>query len=102
MLFGMAAISSSLEFFWSMLLWNLIFSWIGEFFWIVIFPIFELLSINGMNQPMYVCGMYHSYSDTNQQLTISNPQNWPLYVPTFLLTNNVFLGWREMLDRKFM
>ena len=46
MLFGMAAISSSLEFFWSMLLWNLIFSWIGEFFWIVIFPIFELLSMN--------------------------------------------------------
>lgn len=87
MLFGMAAISSSLEFFWSMLLWNLIFSWIGEFFWIVIFPIFELLSINGMNQPMYVCCMYHSYSDTNQQLTISNPQNWPLYVPTFLLIN---------------
>ena len=40
-----------------------------------------------MNQPMYVCCMYHSYSDTNQQLTISNPQNWPLYVPTFLLIN---------------
>ena len=29
----------------------------------------------GMNQPMYVCCMYHSYSDTNQQLTILNPQN---------------------------
>ena len=40
---------------------------------------------------MYVCCMYHSYSDTNQQLTISNPQNWPLYVPSFLLIN-VFLG----------
>ena len=31
MLFGMAAILSSLEFFWSMSLLNLIFSWIGEF-----------------------------------------------------------------------
>ena len=41
----------------------------------------------GMNQPMYVCCMSHSYSDTNQQLTILNPQNWPLYVPTFLLIN---------------
>ena len=41
----------------------------------------------GMNQPMYVCCMYHSYCDTNQQLTILNRLNWSLYVPTFLPIN---------------
>ena len=40
-----------------------------------------------MNQPMYVCCMYHSYCDTNQQLTILNRLNWSLYVPTFLPIN---------------
>ena len=46
----------------------------------------------GMNQPMYVCCMCHSYSDTIQQLTILNPQNWPLCVPTVLLINCFFKG----------
>lgn len=62
MLSGMAAISSSLEFFWSMLLWNLIFSWIGEFFLFNFSYFWTTEHELGMNQPMYVCCMYHSYS----------------------------------------
>ena len=46
----------------------------------------------GMNQPKYVCCMYDSYSDTNQQLTILNLQNWPLCISTFLLINCFLRG----------
>lgn len=69
--------------------WNINFS----YFWITKREL-------GMNQTMYVCCMYHTYSDTNQQLTILNPQSWPLHVPTFLLINCFFRRGEGNVRRK--